>query len=225
MLIGVVAHVNREHLVDKLIREVDVDVIRFDDGLPSVTGCADNHIRVLTELEKRCAGHRWCVVLEDDALPVPGFREQLKMALAQADTQLVGLYLGTGNPSGPTQRAIMPAVKAAKASDSHWIVSDWFLSTVGYAVRSTALSGLIKHVSDDGGPIDCRINEWSHTVGGSWFTQPSLVDHSDETSVIAGPGIPTPLRHAHWVGTRKVWGKSSVKMGYAQPWSPSGYHC
>jgi hypothetical protein len=227
MLIGVVAHVNREHLVGKLLRDTQIDVIKWDDGLPSVKGCADNHIRVLTELYRQVGRrHRWCVVLEDDAQPVLDFREQLKMALARAHTPLVGLYLGTGNPAGPTQQAIVPAVEAAEASQSNWIVADWYISTVGYAVRSAWLPAMLTALSEMGGPVDMRINEWTHAANiKTWYTQPSLVNHGDDTSVIAGPGIPTPIRRAHRYGSRTEWSSRTTQMATAVPWGPGFAHC
>lgn len=221
--IGVVAHVNREHLVDRLIGDVGIDVIRWDDGLPSVIGCADNHIRVLEGLNKYIhpALDKWCVVLEDDARPVPKFRQQLELALKEAETPLVGLYLGTGNLGGPTQRAIAPAVAQAEASESHWIRSRWFISAVGYAVRSMWLPALLSGISGVGGPVDVRINEWSHRAGvETWYTQPSLVDHDDGQSLISAVGVPMPKRRAWRYGTRSEWGSSTVKMGYAHGWSP-----
>lgn len=222
--IGVVAHVNREHLVTKLIREVDVDVISWDDGLPSVTGCVDNHIALLKKLNALSANSThcvWCVVLEDDVRPVPKLRQQLAIALTQAETPLVGLYLGTGNVNGSTQRVIIPAVKQAEASESHWIRSPWFISAVGYAVRSAWLPSLLSGISSAGGPVDYRINEWTHRVGiETWYTQPSLVDHDDGQSLISALGTPTPRRRAYRFGSRHEWGSSTVEMGYADGWSP-----
>lgn len=227
MLIGVVAHVNRVDLVDRLIRDVQPDVIKWDDSFPpDASHCADNHIRVLTALNRYATPFdEWVVVLEDDAQPIPHFRQQAVLALEQAQTSLVGFYLGTGNPNGPTQQAIAPAVRAARASDSHWIVADWFISTVGYAVRSTWLPALIAGISDVGGPVDNRINEWSHRVRmKTWITQPSLVDHADARTLIGGGGIPdleqVMPRRAHRLGARREWSTSTVEMGYAPGWSP-----
>jgi hypothetical protein len=227
MLIGVVAHVAREHLVDNLIRDHQVDVIKWDDGFPpDATRCADNHIRVLKALNKYALPwDEWVVVLEDDAQPVPHFREQVTLVLEQALTPLVGLYLGSGNPTGPTQRAITPAVAAAEASDSHWIVADWFISTVAYAVRSTWLPALIAGLESMGGPVDNRINDWSHRVRlKTWYTQPSLADHADVPTLIGGGGVPgleqIMPRRAHRLGSRTEWNTSSVDMGYAYGWSP-----
>lgn len=222
MLIGVVAHVNRVHLVDELINDVDVDIIKFDDGLPSITGCANNHIRVLKALNECSHKDKWCVVLEDDAQPVTDFREQLVESLALADTALVGLYLGTGSRAGSTQKAIIPAIQAAEDTGSNWVVSDWFMSCVGYAVKSSWLPCLIDALSNNGGPVDNRINEWSHRTGfKTWYTYPSLVNHKDEQSLISSAGVPLPVRHAWCSGGRDVWHDGCVRMGYAEGWSPA----
>lgn len=220
MLIGVVSHVNRKALADRLSADVDADFVSTDIGWPpSATGCADNHIRTLKYLAMIASPGEWCVVLEDDARPVDDFRRQLKRALLKCDASLIGLYLGTGNPDGSTQRAIIPAVNAARASEAAWIVSDWFISTVGYVVRSESLSDLVTTISDMGGPVDNRISEWSQGAGlKTWYCQPSLLDHDDESSMISS-FMPYP-RHAHRVGIRDEWNRDAVEMGYAEGWSP-----
>lgn len=220
MLIGVVAHAKREVLASKLSGAVQPDAVSFDRTWPpSAQGCADNHIRVLKSLNGIVRHGQWCVVLEDDAVPVDDFRQELHRALLRTDASLVGLYLGTGNPDGPTQRAIMPAVAAAEASESAWIVADWFISTVGYAVRSTWLADLITGISMMGGPVDNRISQWSQDAGlNTWYCQPSLVDHHDESSMLS-TFTPHP-RHAHRFGVRDQWNSLTVPMGYAEGWSP-----
>jgi hypothetical protein len=217
MLIGIVAHVRREHLVDSLIRETQPDVIRWDDGIPSVKGCADNHIRVLSEFNRQVSvRHRWCVVLEDDSRPVSDFRHQLDMALARAQTPLVGLYLGGGNLNFPTQRAMEMAV--AKAFESHWITADWFCSGVAYAVRSTRLPALVTAISEMAGPLDRRINLWARKTGvQTWYAQPSLVNHKDGVSVIS-PNLRIPPRQAFRFGPRAEWNSSTTRMEHAEPW-------
>jgi len=220
MLIGVVTHVNRKELSGKLIRDVEADCVGVDHTWPpNPIGCANNHIRTLKSLYMTANPGEWCVVLEDDAVPVANFRQELKRALLSCDASLVGLYLGTGSPDGATQRAIIPAVSAAKASDAAWIESDWFISTVGYVLRSEWLSDLIAGISDLSGPVDNRISEWSQEAGlKTWYCQPSLVDHHDEQSMISSFSFYP--RQAHWVGTRDQWNRRTVEMGYAEGWSP-----
>lgn len=221
MLIGVVAHVNREKMAEKLISDVDADVFCFDHTFPpSPKGCADNHIRVLRQLTMLATLGEFVVVLEDDAEPVADFRNQVKAALRRAGSPLVGFHLGTGSPHGAVQRAVIPAVEAAEAAGANWIVSDWFISTLGYAVRSELLSALLRGISDVGGPVDNRINEWTHSAGvKTWYSQPSLVDHDDGQSLISAVMV-QPVRRAHRFGTVPKWNGRTVDMGYARGWSP-----
>lgn len=221
MLIGVVSHVNRKELAHKLAVDVGADYVSEDRTWPpSNMGCASNHIKTLTHLNSLAAPDEWCVILEDDALPVDNFRDELNRALMKCDASLVGLYLGTGNSDGPTQRAIIPAVNAARTSDAAWIESDWFISTVGYVLRAEWLSDLIPALSSMGGPVDNRISDWSQSAGlKTWYCQPSLVDHHDESSMITSFSFHP--RHAHSCGTRDEWNRGTVQMGYAHGWSPA----
>jgi hypothetical protein len=220
MLIGVVAHVNREDMAERLIAQVGADVFCFDHTFPpSPKGCSDNHIRVLRQLCMLATPGEFVVVLEDDAEPVDDFRNQLKGALLKTGSPLVGLHLGTGSPHDPVQQAVAPAVEAAEASQACWIVSDWFIYTIGYAVRSPLLSGLITAISSAGGPMESRINEWTHHARiKTWYTQPSLINHGDASSLINS--APVPPRGAHRFGTRTEWNRRTVEMGYARGWSP-----
>jgi hypothetical protein len=222
MLIGVVAHIHREEMADTLIKKVGADVFVFDHSFPpSPRGCADNHIRVLQQLSMMATKGEWLIVLEDDAQPVENFRREVKGPLRVTGSQLVGLYLGTGSIHGATQRAIIPAVAAAEAAGAHWIVADWFISTVGYAVASPLLPALIKGISNDGGPVDNRINEWMQGAGvKTWYTYPSLVNHDDDGPSLISAVQVQPPRVAHRFGTRPIWSSKTIEMGYARGWSP-----
>lgn len=222
MILGVVAHADRRVLAERLIGEVDADLWRFDQTHPPTpAGCANNHIEVLKHLKDIATPSEWCIVLEDDARPVENFWVEVKRALllCHRRTPLVGLYLGTGNPDGVTQQAIMPAIERADEYDAAWIVSDWFISTVGYVVRSEWISSLITAISDMTGPVDNRINDWTQQIGiDTWYTVPSLVDHDDQSSMLTT--FMPHKRHAHRFGTRDTWNNKRVRMGYAKGWSP-----
>lgn len=229
--IGVVAHTDRKVMAQNLSERVGADVRSIDNGnlgvvdgwFDPVEACARNHIRTLRMLAEMSAD--WAVVLEDDAEPVPNLRQHLASALMWAESSIVGLYLGTGNPDGPTQQAIVPAVKEAKDAGIPWINGEWFISTVGYAVRSEYLPYLIRIISGLTGPVDNRINTWTHAAGlDTWYTQPSLVDHDDGPSVISVTGIPDyentkMMRRAHSFGIRDEWDSRTVKLGHAEGWS------
>lgn len=221
-LVGIVAHVNREHLVDPLIRDTQADIIRFDDTFPpSAKGCANNHIRVLRDMFKYARYNEWVIVLEDDAQPVEDFRRQVDLALPQANTALVGLYLGTSNPGGVIQRAVEPAVVKAEATDSNWIVADWFISGPGYAVRSDMLVPLIDSLVESRGPVDVRINEWArYEEIPTWYSYPSLVNHDDAPSLINAHLSNMVTRRAWRAGGRYEWSSKTTKMDHvdAQAW-------
>ena len=201
--IGIVAHVDRLAMAEKLADTVNPTVMCVDDG---EAGCTGNHLRAWKSLKDRKLGYDdWAVVLEDDAVPVKGFNRQVALALSAAPTKIVSFYLGTGNPIH-WQNAIKHAVAAAES----WIVSEHLIHCVGYAIRSELISDMIKAV-DDGKElcIDERITAWArqnrHLVG---YTCPSLVDHADGPSVIGahpdGNSRNVP-RHAWKTGTREHW--------------------
>jgi len=219
MLIGVVSHISRQGMGDSLVDRVCADLIYRDQTCPpSIAGCAGNHARVLKDLHRMATPGEWSVVLEDDAIPVENFRNELKRALLKCDGELVGLYLGTGNPSGATQQSICPAVIECLGRDASWIVAKWFISTVGYAVHSSRLASLVAALPDMSGPVDNRINEWSQTEGvETWYCQPSLVDHHDESSTITS--FMPYRRQAHRFGARDDWNRRTVHMGCPDAWN------
>lgn len=179
----------------------------MDTGL---LGCDDNHHHVLTHL----AGlpSTWSVVLEDDAIPVDGFRAQLEAALPFSPSPIVSLYLGRLRP--PQHQAdIQSAVQAATIEDADWIIATRLFHAVGYAIKTELLPSLLNHLSN--WPVDQHISEWAmqrgHTIAYTW---PSLVDHADGHPVADHPdGQPrTPGRVAHKTGTKQQWTTESVTL-------------
>lgn len=211
LVVGIVAHANREQQARDLMDRSDADLLRIDRSpwvsLPqAIDNCTENHIAVLTSLWQMSTTG-WCVVLEDDAMPVVNLREELTRAFQTAPSRLVGLYLGSGNPSGPVQRAINVVIDRPEA----WLISDALIQTVGYAVHRSVVADLIVDIANqDGGEVPKRMTRWSQSVGLDWaYTHPSLVDHDDRNSVIY-PGVPEVERRklprkAHRFGTRAQW--------------------
>ena len=202
-LIGVVAHTSRAKAAHELFDTVEADFLSIDDGQ---LGCDGNHDRV----------HRWLasqpsvysVVLEDDAVPVPGFRSQLAACLEHSPEPLVSLYLGQSRPP-QYQAAIGRAVEVAQRQGADWVSSDRMYHGVGYAVRTSLLAGLIGWTM--GLPVDERISDWAAWSGlDVAYPFPSLVDHADWPTVIpvhndgqarpAGSAAP----HANW-SSKSVW--------------------
>jgi hypothetical protein len=223
--IGIVAHVNRTDMASDLQRKTAAEVIKVDDAefdsiLEGTRRCAENHIRVLELLHDLAAGNEWCVVLEDDAVPVPGFRTELAAALSSAPSPVVGLYLGMGNPSGQIQRDIRQALDRAGA----WITADYFISSVAYAIRANLIPPMLAFIKQRDEELPLRISRWVQDQGTlTAYTHPSLCNHADTESVIY-PGIPLQERRKlprvawEW-GTRRSWNTEAVHLPPEAKWS------
>jgi hypothetical protein len=225
-VIGIVGCEAREKRARALFDTVIGDLLRIDrepwESLHrSMERCSFGHLMVLSELAAQMTSPGWVVVLEDDAVPVQDFRENLDCCLGQAPTQLVSLYLGTGNPSGELQRSIGVVRDRPEA----WIISDALFHTVGYAIHGALIDELLTHLAADtsGEEIPKRITAWSQQSGYDWaYSHPSLVDHEDADSTIY-PGIPEAERRklprrAHQVGVRTNW-VGSVWLPPVAGWS------
>lgn len=204
--IGVVAHASRAPAAKALAREVGATFVSIDTG--GILGCDGNHNLV----QRHLAGlpGDWSVVLEDDAVPVDGFGDQLVAALEVAPTAVVSLYLGRQRPP-QYQRRIEIATGLADKMGAHWLTSSRMLHAVGYAVRSDVLPALLDF--DSGLPADEHIGVWASGhlgAGAVSYCWPSLVDHADWPSVTAHPDgqVRLPGRRAWRVGSRDVWSAS-----------------
>jgi len=204
--LGIVAHSARSGEAKALAKTVHADFISLDDGW---LGCDDNHEAVQLHLANMPT--EWSVVLEDDALPVEGFRTQLKAALQAAPTPIVSLYLGQKRPphwQGRIKKAL------AKAEHACWIQSTHLLHAVGYAIRTPLVPSLLAHQSTL--PVDQHITQWARTHNHPIaYTHPSLVDHKDLPTLVDHPDgqARTAGRVAWTVGTRTEWTSHTVTMG------------
>lgn len=226
VLVGVVGHEQRRGAAHELADNVWASACRIDDGTLQIEG---NHLRVLHELwltscfvtepEDRLDG--FCVVLEDDAQPIPQFREHLDAALEHAPAPIVGLYLGTGNPSGEVARQARQAVfTALDHTKDAWIMADCLLNTVGYAVRADLVDEMCSDIAQRSGEMPLRITRWAQFAGHDiCYTVPSLVDHADGNPI--NPCPPGRLERKAWaVGTPVAgWDTGSVRLGHCPQWS------
>lgn len=207
LTIGIVAHTSRGADAKALAHQVGADFISIDNG---VMGCDDNHDHVLHHLS--ALPSTWSVVLEDDAVPVAGFRDQLAAALPLCPAPIASLYLGRMRP--PQHQAdIAAAVEAAEIENADWIISSRLYHAVGYAIRTELLPSLLTHLSN--WPVDQHISEWAqrygYTVAHTW---PSLVDHADGDTIVDHPdGQPRPPGRVAWkTGGHHTWTSRSVTL-------------
>lgn len=222
-LIAVVAHEHRRGMANTLIDAIDPFYVSWDDGS---RGCFGNHLNAWKSF-RAAPEHDWCVVLEDDAVPVAGFMEQLHQALAVAPSPVVSLYLGRDRP-----RIAQPAIREVVqygAYDGPWIMSTSMFHAVGIAMRADVVGAMIEVISQAPAvvlPIDSAISFWAeqndYRVAYTW---PSLVDHADTEPVTVHSdgqprcwqtmpnGIPRRMRRVAWrTGTRTHWGTSTVEL-------------
>lgn len=198
---GIVAHINRIPMTEDLARQTGATVISYDDG---TLGCTRNHLNTWKRLSDDDS--EWKVVLEDDAVPVDSFQDQLGQALDAAPTGIVSLYLGRLRPP-QYQYMIQPAIDRAEASGAHWLVSRQLLHAVGIAVRADLLEDMLNHL-DEETPIDEAINNWvNRKFYRVAYTWPSLIDHADTETLIQHPDGQQrePGRIAWKTGTRDHW--------------------
>lgn len=208
--IGLAAHINRAAQARRLANAVDAAHLSLDDGC---LGPGGNHLKVWATLAH--GPHTHAVVLEDDAVPVPRFRDQLTMALQSAPTAFVGLYLGTGRPPH-WQTRISQATARADREQAHWIVTgERLLYGVGIAIRRPLVGAMIAAVETSRLPYDQAIADWAlghgHHIAFCW---PSLVDHRDQATLIRHPdGAPRDTPRRAWrTGTRTTWSTAAVPL-------------
>ncbi|QZE10549.1 glycosyltransferase [Mycobacterium phage ScoobyDoobyDoo] len=229
--VAVVAHPDRQRDMAPALREV-ADRCFIDDGR---LGAGRNHLRAWRYLARQDS--EWGVVLEDDALPVDGFSEQLTKALRVAPTPVVSLYLGRTRPPH-RQHSINRALGMISVDgvDPHWLVSPYLLHHVGVAIHTDQIESLIEYM-----PWHLRTQTPPDEILSRWvqrgpkcqvsYTWPSLVDHNDElpsvitsrtTTLVDGMlaelyGVPDErdkddprLKRVAWrTGTRETWNSLS----------------
>lgn len=216
--VGVVGHTSRTEQALHLATETGAH-LALDDG---TLGCSGNHLRVLEHLATHGCS-RYAVILEDDAQPVDGFRDQLAEALLAAPqavyedgttgpAPIVSFYLGSGYPRY-WQKGIGKAITKADQSDTPWIISEHLLHAVAYAIRTDLIPDLLANRQQL--PIDDMITAWARTnTHPVAYTHPSLVDHADGPTVITARVERRAPRHAHRTGTRTTWTGPTTTLEY-----------
>jgi GR25 family glycosyltransferase involved in LPS biosynthesis len=180
--------------------------MHMDNG---TLGCDKSHRKAWSYLSGKNTDYS--VVLEDDAVPVDGFRAQLEQVLTLTPEPIVSLYLGRSRPQH-FQPRIALATQNANRVDASFITASHLLHAVGVAIRTDLLPTILL---DNRSPIDEALTGWIrreqlHVA----YTWPSIVDHRDEPTLVKhADGVPrNQHRTAWWCHTRDHWTDRAVKL-------------
>ena len=208
--IGIVAHTARSDQAHALAETVGAAYLSMDDG---TLGCEQNH-RTVWQWMAEHTTTEWSVVLEDDAIPVDGFRHQLAQALDNAPTPIVSLYLGRKRPPH-WQDAIQTAIDDANRSNANYITAHNLIHAVGVAIKTELVPSMTDYCAGTKHPWDYRIGAWAqehqHPIS---YLHPSLVEHADGHTIAHHPDRSPrqPGRTAWAVGTRDTWTQKVTAM-------------
>lgn len=188
----------------KLSDLVDADFLSVDDGS---LGCTQNHARAWRQHATKPAD--WNLNLEDDAVPVEQFRDQLDKALEVAPTPIVSLYLGGGYIGDDLTRALLDD---ASSIGAHWaVIQGAIFHAVALAVRQEILAPMTEYLGTRTEAVDSALSSWalsnSYEIG---YSIPSLVDHVDEKSLVTK--YRRSPRKAIMTGRRDEWCSKLILM-------------
>lgn len=191
----VVTHHSRRQMGSALAKSVR-GILLEDDG---TLGEYENHRRAWADFGLTSATH--VCVLQDDAIPIPGFIDTIHEAIASRPDDLVSLYVGTGRP-GPDD-ALQRAQANADRYGGAWLEDInlmWGVGVVMPAERAHQFSQWTPPALDY---YDNRLGNWWYRVTGrkAQYTWPSLVDHADEVSLVSTTD--QPERKAFRVGAAR----------------------
>lgn len=186
----VVAHHQRTQQASELANQLGADCTLFIDHLDA--GANAGHRRALEwASEQDCR----VVVLEDDAILMPGFKEEVTRWLGRFPDSLVSFYLGTGRPP-QFQQQIAERLIEADRTRSDYITLPQLIHGVCYSVPQQAIGRVLSRW-DNGNAADYAIGE----AHGGTVVYPcySLVDHTDGITVERHPdSAPRTERRKAW---------------------------
>lgn len=199
----IVADQRRERMASALYCAVDADFLTMDSGR---LGCRGNHLQAWQwHLEHP---GEWALTLEDDAVPVEGFYDQVRAALVVAPTPIVSFYFGRGYISDTYTAASM---RNAEAFGANWLVGPGPRHAVALAVRGDLIESMVAHVSGSRLAVDEAMSAWTRRNGHEVsYSVPSLVDHRDTPSLVTR--YRRKPRVAWKVGCREQWNNTVLGL-------------
>lgn len=215
--IGIVAHHSRLARAEKLAELLTAEVVAVDEG---GLGAGRNHEQCYEWLAESTAP--WVVLLEDDAIPVRRFREQLnRLLIAAPNTGLLSLYLGRSRPPH-WQLSIAQVINR----DENFLAASELLHHVAVAIRPALIPAMLSFIRRDTAyadgklPIDEAIGRWCRSASMPvMYAHPSICDHDARLGTVIKRHVSqhkteTGDRPAH--ETRKAW-----VFGSRERWQPT----
>lgn len=215
--IGIVASPVRMGRARSLAMNTEADIIVCDDRKRGERWCHTEALRQLATLDAD-----WCVLLEDDALPIDDFRPSLSRALADTQPAIISLYLGQGRWAGSITLdpgPVQAIVNHAEATNARWIDSHPLWHAVALAVPTMWAQSLTTWLdTHPTAHTEQATNGWTKAHGRSTrYTWPSLVDHGTGPSVLPHPYAEETPRVAWRTGP---WPDADAQPQGAQSSSP-----
>ena len=184
----VVGHHSRTYQAEQLGSLLNAHVI-IDKGKH---GANWNHYRAI---EWASSQNARVVIVEDDAMPVAAFKQQVLQWLARFPDDIVSFYLGTGRPP-QYQLEIATKLIDADKRQADYITINRLIHGVCYSVPAHKLRQVLSRWNR-GYPADYAVSD---ACGGAVvYPCYSLVDHADELPVELHPdSTPRTERRRAW---------------------------
>lgn len=213
--IGIVAHYSRHDRAQNLSDAVGAEVITVDNG---GVGAGANHELCYEWLAETNAP--WSIVLEDDAVPCKGFRDQLHSVLRASPTPLLSLFLGRARPPH-----WQPSIARVITGDHHFLLGSELLHHVGVAVRTDLIGELLGFIRADRDyrkgrlPIDEAIGRYARSTNTPvGYCHPSIVDHENRLPTVITHHLSQHKADTGQRGTAEV--RTAWAFGVRRSWQP-----
>ncbi len=189
MLIAIVAHHSRRAMANDLASELEADSIFMDEHS---AGANANHLRALSWAAEQSDR---VIIIEEDALPVDGFRDKAQDWLTRFPDNLCSFYLGTGRPP-QYQMQIAERLIVADKTRADYITLSRLIHGVCYSVPPVHVHRVLSRW-DNSKPADYAVGDaWGGSVIYPCY---SLVDHADGETVEHHPdSAPRTERRRAW---------------------------
>lgn len=196
LIVEIVAHPARLSLATRLQKMVQADQVWVDRKPGGIRAEWRNHARAWKHAAESDATH--AVILQDDAVPVTDFRKHVARAAQERPDSLISLYTGNHRPR---DEDVTRAVTQAERLGASWLSAETLFWGVGVLVPTRLISEILESCKDSKLPYDQRIGLWALKTGSKvLYTHPSLVDHADRATSVAGRKPDQGVRVAHKVG-------------------------